>query len=449
MAGEGGESTLVPGQVAAVAGDVPGLYVTATLYVRRGACALPGQEADDADTFVDEEHVAPNATSVSFDVVIPPLQLARPLGPLQRWCTRVVYRASIDGTPEQVPSPYPMEPFSAVRIAHQDGPDDLTIRPFVSTIITGWGPPQGAGPDADLALYDDDQDGIPNLRELQLALRPTVQDTLEPLASGAPVTLPQVTLQMGVMDGFPTEGAVVSVPVAAFSMDGLEVTNRQYRVCMGLTDGTQWTCAAPVVSAESVTDPLLSLYPVVGVAQQQARAFCAARDMDLPTEVQWERAARVPAADGSQALVYPWGATAPARAADGSNPCSLGRFILYSDANVPIPCSDHPGQAVLGPVVDASGVAVRAAQVNGIHDLAGSVAEWTLDRWNRDYHEWIGGGGDPPYSAITEGGFTTRGGSFRSGERFVRGYARSPVDDTDEAARGEVLRAVGFRCVGL
>ena len=151
-------------------------------------------------------------------------------------------------------------------------------------------------------------------------------------------------------------------------------------------------------------------------------------------------------ATGTATFTFPFGDEEPITGGNEPNPCTLGRFLLYSAGGAAKPCGSER-EPVLGPVVRPNGQAVRdrALQKNGILDLAGSVAEWTLDPWDRNLHE---NGGSPALATNANANvFPTRGGSFRSGPRFVRGYARVPVDDALVGTREDTLLAVGFRCV--
>jgi formylglycine-generating enzyme required for sulfatase activity len=320
---------------------------------------------------------------------------------------------------------------------------------------------QGAGPDADPALYDDDKDGIPNLQEVRLGLRPRDTDTLD-LKRGdgtgaSTVTLPATETYVlgGIPNGggteFAAEGpAVPGLHVDRLGVDVLEVTNRQYRVCMGKVvsrDGAPaFACDAPEIPVFEGPNLRLAttqfdFHPVVGVTHAQAAAFCAARSMRLPTEIEWERAARLKP-DGTLTS-YPWGNTDPVLM-NSLNPCTDGRFTLYTGA-LAIPCSDSAHMDT-GEGMSTAGEVFRRNQNNGVADMAGNVAEWTQDNFLADLHERVRDTGVRVGVDAASTTFTVRGGSFRSGARFVMAQARSGVDDQG-FNRAETLRAVGFRCV--
>ena len=126
--------------------------------------------------------------------------------------------------------------------------------------------------------------------------------------------------------------------VEAFYIDRHEVTNAKYYAFARLTDRVQ---------PELNTNPAYGRpdQPVVGVALEDATAYatwCGAR---LPTESEWEKAAR--GTDGRQ---FPWGDEAPDR--------SRGVFGRW--ANLPEPVGTYP----------------RGVSPYGCHNMAGNVAEW-------------------------------------------------------------------------
>lgn len=434
------------------------VQLVGTLYVWRGACPEPGKEDPDAKNVVVQRQLANAGSESAYSLTVPFLAVAQPPGPLGSWCARTVYTASWYGGGDAGVLPadggaWAPVAYQEVRLAHQDSRDPVTVAPFAAggDQSIQFGELVGDDPKDDLHLYDADGDGIPNLREIQLNLRPTVVDSMELPAAWdlAPVALGAVTAPLGVDGGYGSEGPQVDVPVAAISMDTLEVTNRQYRVCMGLVRNGSWACLRPEVVAPNnvLLDNAGDGFPVVGVTHQQAQDFCRMRTMDLPTEVEWERAARVQNVDAAHPTTYPFGNDEPMLdAMTGQNTCSLGRFLQYADSGLAKACG-FDRDAALRAVVKPTGETARdrSLQNNRILDLAGSVAEWALDPWDRDLHEHAGVAA--PATTATAHIFPTRGGSFRSGPRFVRSYARVPVDDNQDSTRVDTLLAVGFRCV--
>ena len=134
-----------------------------------------------------------------------------------------------------------------------------------------------------------------------------------------------------------------------FGMERFEVTNARWRGCV-----IRGRCPPARVAP---TDPRLSAprMPVVGITSIEAEAFCAAVGGRLPTEREWERAAR--GVDGRRR--FPWGRLYnPRRANHGRHPEGP---------------DDRDGFSFAAPV----GSFPSGASPEGIDDLAGNVWEWT------------------------------------------------------------------------
>ena len=149
-------------------------------------------------------------------------------------------------------------------------------------------------------------------------------------------------------------------------------------------------------------------YPVTLVTFDDAKRYCAFRGGRLPTEAEFERAAR-----GAARRAYPWGQQYNARVANHGR---LG--VDMTDAS--------DGFTELAPVGSFS----DGSTPEGILDLAGNVAEWTADPYRPNYG-----------AATTTGERAVRGGHFESAAPFLRGAAR--------AGRQPETRepTLGFRCV--
>jgi len=120
------------------------------------------------------------------------------------------------------------------------------------------------------------------------------------------VYVPAGRFWMGSEDGDPdafyNEKPQHEVNLDAFWIDRTEVTNAQYRRCVD--DGP---CSPPSRSISYDRDnyydnPEFDDYPVIYVDWNQAKAYCTWADKRLPTEVEWEKAAR-----GTDRRIYPWG----------------------------------------------------------------------------------------------------------------------------------------------
>lgn len=155
----------------------------------------------------------------------------------------------------------------------------------------------------------------------------------------------------------------------AFSIDRTEVTQGDYRRCVvarrcapagGSEVPRGSEIAAPTsTAADSASDDHL---PIVNVSWVDAQSFCRFVGGRLPTEAEWEKAAR-----GTDGREYPWGDEVSCDRAnwgnfDGEGPCA-GR---------------NPGHPV------AVGQYTDGASPYGVMDLGGNVWEWVADRYDDD-----------------------------------------------------------------
>ncbi len=160
---------------------------------------------------------------------------------------------------------------------------------------------------------------------------------------------------------------VVNLP--DFEMDEHEVTNAQYEYCVN-----SGVCSAPssdeVGGVHYFGNPEYADYPVVNVTREQAATYCAAfLHRSLPSEAQWERAARL----GSRGTggeyemrKYPW-------TEDKSSVCQKG----VERYTVALGCSDLPMK------VKYSWYPKGDRTKQGIWDVASNVSEWVRDRWHQ------------------------------------------------------------------
>ncbi|MBI4252418.1 MAG: SUMF1/EgtB/PvdO family nonheme iron enzyme [Candidatus Tectomicrobia bacterium] len=242
-----------------------------------------------------------------------------------------------------------------------------------------------------------------------------LQPLLEPLARAltpqeeappAPVLPPSSTNNMARIPGGEFEmGApggrlrgAARTRVKSFLLDKFEVTNDQF--------------AAFVRAAKAAEPPFWRsprfaghALPVVGVTWDEARAFCRWAGKRLPTEAEWEYAARA----GSQGRLYPWGDRFEERNAV---------YGLVPNAGGPKAVGRRPG----------------GASLHGVEDLAGNVWEWVEDPFRRrlgDEAPVVRGG--TPYR-------TLRGGSWVNGR-----WEMAATNRTGDLP-GRRLPAYGFRC---
>ncbi|NLG26535.1 MAG: formylglycine-generating enzyme family protein [Chloroflexi bacterium] len=216
---------------------------------------------------------------------------------------------------------------------------------------------------------------------------------------------------------FQNERPVHEVTLTAFWLDRTEVTNGQYRQCV-----LAGACAPPV-QTDSFTrsvyygDPAYDDYPVIWVDWNAACAYCAWAGARLPSEAEWEYAAR-----GPDSSLFPWGNLFdPTRLNYCGADCDGVSDPSYADG--------YPDTAPVG-------CFPAGASWMGALDLAGNVREWVAD-WYGLYHSESQ---HDPTGPLTGSGRITRGGSW---------YDKP--DDVRSANRGEnapdyVRHKVGFRC---
>ena len=216
------------------------------------------------------------------------------------------------------------------------------------------------------------------------------------------------------------------VTLSAYYLDRDEVTVAQYKACVDAGG-----CTAPATSPWSAaTWPGKLDHPVNNVNWDQAHAFCKWRGagFGLPTEAQWEMAARGDctrngsSADDPQCKAamrkFPWGAAVPT--------CS---YAVMHDLTKDGCGTGEPMAVGSKPVGDSP---------YGVHDMAGSMNEWISDWFKQQYDLSL-----PqldPTGAINGNGHVVRGGSWKSYASNVASSSRSyngPLDAWD---------ALGFRC---
>lgn len=211
---------------------------------------------------------------------------------------------------------------------------------------------------------------------------------------------------------FADESLAHRVRLSGYFMDRREVTVSEFEACVRVG-----RCQAPPFErgARRFNQPH---FPVTLVTWQDARAFCAFRGARLPTEAEFERAAR-----GATGRRFPWGQLPNAHLANHGR---LG--IDLSD--------DADGFAELAPV----GSFNAGRTPDGFLDLAGNAAEWVLDRYATQYPDADQIDPQGPDAAQATGARVVRGGSYDSPMAWLRGAARGAY------LPNERRPSLGFRC---
>lgn len=204
--------------------------------------------------------------------------------------------------------------------------------------------------------------------------------------------------------------------VDAFYMDKYEVTVGEYKA---FTRATGFQGLPDFVSEYAPGGN----HPVVGVSWDDAGAYCRWAGKQLPTEAQWEKAAR-----GSDRRSYPW----------GNKPIN-GKLANYCDINCEFPWKDkneNDRYKHTSPV----GYYELGENPNGIHDLAGNVWEWVQDWYDRKYYSRSSK--NNPVNRKKALYRLVRGGGWDHAPALIRSAYRYGLSPD---SRGYL--AVGFRCV--
>jgi formylglycine-generating enzyme required for sulfatase activity len=211
------------------------------------------------------------------------------------------------------------------------------------------------------------------------------------------------------------------VYIDSFYIDKYEVSNEHYKTCVDAGH-----CQPPndVVSSE-ITDyyinPKFDNYPVINIDWDMADKYCTWRDADLPTEAQWEKAAR-----GTDGRSYPWGNEF---AGNEVNFCDVNCSTYWGNKNY----NDEYGNTA---PVDSF---LQGVSPYGIYNMAGNAWEWVADWYSEKYYQ--NSPSANPTGPTTGDYRVLRGGSWFSTESQVRSsyrYGGSPTN-------GYII-AIGFRC---
>lgn len=212
----------------------------------------------------------------------------------------------------------------------------------------------------------------------------------------------------------------VTVPVPTFFIDATEVTVRQYRDCVDAGK-----CSVPLTHQQNkycnYGNPERGDHPVNCVDWDQAVAYCRAHAGRLPTEPEWEKAARA-----GTASRYPWGqmASCEQTIVDEVSPAASDREPdgCYLDSTWP--------------------VASRAPNALGLYDMSGNAGEWTANWYAPDaltaYYA-KGALGAPAQGRQR----VVRGGSWDENRPNVRVSFRNVKPPKQD---GAIYGSIGFRC---
>jgi|CXWL01.1.fsa_nt_gi formylglycine-generating enzyme required for sulfatase activity len=265
---------------------------------------------------------------------------------------------------------------------------------------------------------------------------------IEAQARDGMIQIPAGETDIGSNDFHPEERPARTAQVGAFWIDAHEVTNAEYAAFVAATnyvtiaerdnaggavisprqgvdysDLSQWWRLAPDATWRTPHGGGSNIvgrddYPVVQIAYEDALAYAHWRGRDLPTEAEWERAAR----GGLRNAAYAWG--------DDARPA--GRYLANSYQGL-FPFNDTGEDGHTG----AAPVGCYPPNNFGLYDMTGNVWEWTKDDWGQA-------------GLAVDGFHVIKGGSFLCSDQYCARYrpaSRQAGDDTMGAEH------IGFRTI--
>ncbi len=235
---------------------------------------------------------------------------------------------------------------------------------------------------------------------------------------GAPMVLiPTGPFTMGSNDGLPAERPEHSVTLDSYFIDRYEVSLRLYGTFLQETRHdapSTWDDEAVATVGDR---------PAIGMGWADAAAYCAWAGKRLPTEAEWEKAAR-----GTDGRRYPWGHMQPF--VDIAN---YNRGVWVSEAITLV--------AVSGGVEGMSvrhGLKEGGRSPYGLHHMAGNAAEWVADWYDREYYSKSPE--KSPMGPASGEKKVLRGGSWADLPVALRVSARMSAEPDFQD------RTIGFRC---
>ena len=265
-------------------------------------------------------------------------------------------------------------------------------------------------------------------------LRPT--SIVKGEGGGEMALIPAGAFVMGADQGSESHRPRRRVTLGAYLMDRYEVTNAQFRTFIDAkgydrqdlwsSAGWQWRSRQGLAqrlrgrlgAVGAAAPSRLPRYwgdsrandarqPVVGVSWYEADAFCRFLGKRLPSEAEWEKAAR-----GTDGRKFPWGETAEAGRANATE----------AKAERAMPVGSFP----------------TGASPYGVHDLVGNVAEWVSDWYAREYAK--SAPAENPRGPHTGSRRAVRGGTWDDDAKD------QPVMRRSSEGPEERNRKLGFRC---
>lgn len=228
------------------------------------------------------------------------------------------------------------------------------------------------------------------------------------------VYVPAGEFIMGSNDGYSDEQPIHTVYLDAFWISQTEITNGMYEKCVstGKCSSQNKSYHNPSTGSYNFGESNYKDYPAVYVNWEQANTYCAWANGRLPTEAEWEKAAR-----DEESFTYPWG--------NQSANHSLANYDNY-----------------LGDTVEVASY-IQGASPYGVLDMAGNVWEWVADYYDENYYSYSSM--QNPIGPTSGSVHVLRGGSFFAEEGYIRTTMRSSPGSAETESYGS--GNWGFRCV--
>ena len=234
-------------------------------------------------------------------------------------------------------------------------------------------------------------------------------------AAGTPVDMayiPSAYAMMGAENGDLTASSNAKpyhlVYLDAFYMDKYEVTNEDYATCVNAGKCRAPQSESSLTRSEYYKSVTFAKFPVVNITWQDASDYCAFVEKRLPTEAEWERAARGTSDDRR----YPWGSSSP-------KAVNLNISLIPGDT-------------------ERTGIYAAGVSPYGVADMLGNVSEWVSDWYDPDWYDKSEQ--ENPTGPLSGSEKVVRGSSFQTGLSEIHVAMRS----------GEFPQtyspSIGFRC---
>ncbi len=220
-------------------------------------------------------------------------------------------------------------------------------------------------------------------------------------------------------NAYPAELPQRTIYLDAYEIDQFEVTTVQYLKYVLAKD------LPPLIDWQydgGNFQETMASHPVMHVSWADADAYCKWAGKRLPTEAEWEKAAR-----GEDGRIYPW----------GNQPAGLSR-ANFGRTGLSGPVRDRPERLVLYPPIISVDKYDNAVGPYGTFQMAGNVAEWVADWYDKEYYKTAPDRNPKGPENGTQKSF--RGGGWIDSTPSVRGAQRNGTDPITK------MNWMGFRC---